>query len=63
MTDEEFIARKLTEFFKEEPHKAVLWMMLENPLLGNLRPTDLITLGKVNKLRRFVESLIEGNFP
>jgi hypothetical protein len=64
MTDQEFIARELIEFFKDEPHKAVLWMITDNPMFGGISPASLIALrGDIglNKVKRFVEASKEMN--
>jgi hypothetical protein len=41
------IAHGLAEFFKDEPHKAVLWVLCKNPHFGGTSPAELIViLGK-----------------
>lgn len=58
MTDLEFIARELAEFFKDEPHKAVLWMMVDNPNFGGISPANLILLRGdkgIEKVKKFIE--------
>jgi hypothetical protein len=36
--------------------KADLWMRTANPLLGNIRPTLLIAVGRGAKVRKLIES-------
>jgi hypothetical protein len=59
------IAETLGNFFEAEPHKAVLWMMTPNPMLGNVVPAWLM-LSYPNgpyKLWALVRNLREGNLP
>lgn len=36
--------------------KATAWVNTPNPLLGDLKPSDLIYLGKKDKLEKFIEN-------
>jgi hypothetical protein len=66
MNDKEYIARELAEFFKDEPFKAVLWLMVDNPMFGGISPTMLIALrGDIGlkKVRMFIEQAKEENKP
>lgn len=62
ISDLEMLCRNLVqEFFKDEPHKAALWFNTPNPMLGDIRPLDMIKLGRVNKLYQFIKDASEGN--
>lgn len=66
MNDKEYIARELAEFFKDEPFKAVLWLITDNPNFGGTSPATLMVLrGDVGvaKVRTFVEASKELNTP
>lgn len=51
----------VNDFFKEEPYKAQLWWNTKNPMLGNIRPIDMIKCGREKKLYQFIKSRIEQN--
>lgn len=39
--------------------KTLLWFTTENPLLGNVKPADMIVIGRSGKLEKFIDGLIE----
>jgi len=41
--------------------KVEIWFKTKNPMLGNAAPIDFIINGRTHKLKRFIESSIEGN--
>jgi len=51
------------EFFKGDHDKTHLWFTTENPLLGGIKPTFMIAVGRKIKLRAFIKSQLEGNMP
>jgi hypothetical protein len=56
------IARGLAEFFKDEPHKIALWLLLPNPMFGNITPAELIVIRGHDGLRKvanFIQSAQE----
>lgn len=63
MTPRDLRIRKIfqlvSEFFKYDMNKVAIWMETENPLLGNVRPMDMIEFGRDKKLLKFVETQIE----
>lgn len=61
----DFIASYLAEFFKDEPKKAVIWMMTPNPHLGQIVPAWLMLShpNGAKKLMQFVRDCKEGNIP
>lgn len=40
--------------------KAALWFKINNPLLGNLSPRDMLRMGRFKKLHRFVVEALTG---
>jgi hypothetical protein len=51
------------EFFDGDHEKALLWMDIPNPLLGNVAPGDMIRMGRGKKLLKFIKETIEENVP
>lgn len=56
-------ARVLVEGFFKDTDKAGLWWRLPNPLLGGLKPDDMIKLGREEKLLQFIKNQLAGNPP
>lgn len=50
----------VSDFFKDN-NKTVLWFKTENPFLGNLSPLDMINLGLMDKLFKFIKNAISEN--
>ena len=49
--------------FKGDVEKTALWFRMENPMLGNISPKDMIRFGRYKKLRKFILDSIDGNLP
>lgn len=49
--------------FRGDVEKTALWFRLENPMLGNISPRDMIRFGRYKKLRKFIMDSLEGNLP
>lgn len=47
------------KFFKEDILKTTYWFSIPNPMLGNIRPIDLL-IRRPGKLWKFVETSKEG---
>ena len=41
--------------------RAELWLEMPNPLLGGLRPIDMIKQGRTAKLKKFIETCLREN--
>ena len=41
--------------------KTIMWMNSKIPLLGNIKPIDMVKLGRTKKLLKFVKETIEEN--
>jgi uncharacterized protein (DUF2384 family) len=50
----------VTDFFKDW-EKSKAWFKHENPLLGNMRPVDMIKQGRSEKLLKFIKTSLEEN--
>ncbi len=48
-------------FFKGDAQKTALWFTIQNPLLGNFSPRDMIRFGRYKKLMAFVLNSLEEN--
>ena len=51
----------MRKHFKDEPEKADLWLQTSNPHLGNMRPMDLILMGRGYKLITWIKAAMEEN--
>lgn len=54
--DMEFIASYLLEFFKDDPKKAIYWLLTPNPNFGGVSPAWLITMDRHAKVIKFIET-------
>jgi hypothetical protein len=60
------IADGLAEFFKDEPHKIALWLLVPNPHFGGCSPTELIVMRRtvgLAKVVKFIECALDENVP
>jgi uncharacterized protein (DUF2384 family) len=46
------------ESFFESREKAATWFNTPNPVLGNVRPIEMIRIGRADKLLRFIEGAL-----
>lgn len=44
----------LIEPFFQDTRKAIVWMTVENPLLGDFSPQEMIRLGRTARLVKFI---------
>jgi len=49
--------------FGNDESKVALWLDVENPMLGNQRPIEMIKIGRAQKLLDFIETSIMENKP
>jgi uncharacterized protein (DUF2384 family) len=54
------IADLVRGFFKDE-EKTKLWFHTENPMLGGIKPIDMIRQGRSEKLLKFVQAMLKEN--
>ena len=55
------VMKVVQQFFEGDLHKTLLWMRLDNPMLGNVSPNTMIALGRGEKLLKFIEESIAEN--
>jgi len=60
--DKYIVYVEVLTFFKGDMNKTSLWFNTNNPLLGNIKPADMIKLGRVSKLKSFVTETISENY-
>lgn len=54
---------KVLDFFKGDYYKTFLWFITYNPTLGGKEPFFMIEHGRIEKLKKFIDSSLEGNRP
>jgi hypothetical protein len=54
---------KIKKYFNGDATKAWTWFKTPNPALGCVSPLEMIKCGRVNKLKMFIDSRLEGNYP
>lgn len=59
----EEIKVKVGSFFEFDVDKTALWFETDNVLLGNIKPIEMIVIGRAEKLLLFVDTQLEGNAP
>lgn len=47
-------AKAVIFFFRDEPYKAILWFITDNPMLGGISPMAMIETGRHEKVIEFV---------
>ncbi len=57
------VFKELASFFKDDYEKTLLWFYVKNPALGGVKPIEMIKNGRTDKLCKFIETALEGNFP
>ena len=61
--DIKYIARHLAEFFKLEPQKIALWILLPNPSFGGKSCAEMFALGRGHKVKSWMKlTAIENEF-
>jgi len=54
-------ALKAVDAFFNDEKKSKIWMVTENPLLGEISPIDMIDAGRFDKLMKFIYTQLEEN--
>lgn len=57
------ICSLVAEFFDGDPQRTQLWFHTANPMLGYVRPRDMIRLGRYERLLRYVQEARAENAP
>lgn len=55
------ICELVAEHFKGDLQQTTLWFQINNPLLGNISPRDMIRIGRYQKLIKFIQSALMGD--
>jgi hypothetical protein len=55
------IVKLLMGFFYYDRKKPRLWLNTPNPLLGGIKPIDMINCGQSEKLLKFVQAMLKEN--
>jgi hypothetical protein len=55
--------QKLKAHFNGDTDKVWLWLQERNPALGCVSPWEMIKSGRVEKLKKFIDSRLKGEFP
>ena len=50
---------KLVDTYFNDMDTTLLWMQIDNPLLGSIPPIDMIKQGRHEKLKQFVETALD----
>ncbi len=51
----------VAQYFQGDINKTTLWFSIPNPLLGNIKPRDMIRFGRYRKLYKFIWNATEEN--
>jgi hypothetical protein len=52
---------KIKAYFNGDDKKAWLWWKTRNPAFGMFSPLDMLKLGRVNKVKQFIDNAIDEN--
>lgn len=58
----ELYQRLVDEYFRD-PIEAWMWFGTPHPTLGTMCPLEMIILGRMDKLEKFVDMFIKGELP
>lgn len=53
---------KAVNFYFDNEDKSILWMEIENPLLGNVSPITMLKMGRFDKLMDFIYVQSKENY-
>ena len=60
MTEYHIVCEYVNTFFNDTA-KTVLWMSTPNPLLGNMKPNEMVFIGRTDKLIKFINVTLDEN--
>lgn len=55
------IKYKVYLYFNCDSNKTREWFEFNNPLLGGLSPNEMIKMGNIKKLEKFIDNQLESN--
>jgi hypothetical protein len=50
----------VAEYFKGDLEKTALWFKIDNPMLGDVSPREMIRAGRFKKLIKFIYNARQG---
>lgn len=53
----------VSQFFNGDVKKTTAWFNIKNPMLGYIKPQDMLIMNRANKLLKVIKNLLEGNIP
>lgn len=53
----------IQDYFNCNAEKIGLWMTTPNPMLGGQIPQRMISMGRTEKLKKFIKNALNGNRP
>jgi hypothetical protein len=56
-----FAAIEAVNNYFNDPEKSLLWMILKNPLFGNISPKEMIMLGRYDKVMELIKASLDEN--
>ena len=51
---------RVTDYFGGDASKMLAWFQAKNPTLGDVSPNYMIAIGRVDRLRRFIEGALSA---
>jgi len=51
--------QKVKDHMDWDDDKTNVWFATKNPLLGEVSPMDMMIMGRVGKLEKFIDNLVE----
>ncbi|MBI4081562.1 MAG: DUF2384 domain-containing protein [Candidatus Lambdaproteobacteria bacterium] len=57
------LIEQVAKFFEGDEDKTMLWFRTENPMLGGLKPREMIQFGRADKLKRIIADAVAGELP
>lgn len=61
LTEWAVLLNLVAQFFQGDSNKTILWFNVPNPLLGDIKPKDMIRFGRSRKLFNFVFNALNEN--
>lgn len=55
--------KRMLDYFENDYSKTIVWFSLPNPAIGGISPSDMIAIGREDKLCKFINGTLDGNTP
>ncbi len=56
-----YMYNRVLEFFQENDAKTCMWFEAKNPLLGDYSPMELIQMGRIDRVKSFIDCQLDEN--